>query len=216
MNYWRVPREWEGETAFIIGGGPSLTRLGHDRLIPRLYGRHPVIAVNNAYELAPWAEVLWWADTLWLQDNWTDLHRHVGWYKVTRQRAALKNVSKRLVPDWLKWVKTLRCKSQAGLSLEPDTICGRHGGHHAINLAVLFGVKRIVLLGYDLHRREPAGYNWHNRHKRPTPAHNYGPVYRADLEATAPLLKAAGVEVLNGNPQSALRCFPFADPWDLL
>src|SRR5690606_39137386 len=122
-----------------------------------------------------------------------------------RQRAAQKNVSKRLVPDSLKGVKTLRCKSQARLTLDLDTICGRHGGHHAINLAVLFGVKRIVLLGYDLHRREPGGYNWHNRHKRPSPAHNYGPVYRADLEATAPLLKAAGVEVLNGNPQSALR-----------
>lgn len=216
MNYWHVPREWGGETAFIIGGGPSLTRLGHDAVLAEIEGRHPVIAINNGYEIAPWADVLWWSDARWLEDNWHDLHRHRGWCKATRQRASLRGVKRRDIPAWMKWVRHLRCRPEAGLSLEPDTICGRHGGHHAINLAVLFGAKRVVLLGFDLHEREPGGFNWHRKHKRPTPAHNYGSVYRADLEKTAPILRKQGIEVLNANPGSALRCFPFIDPRELL
>lgn len=41
---WRVPRAWDGETCFILGGGASLA--GFEAA--RLRGRGRVVALNNA------------------------------------------------------------------------------------------------------------------------------------------------------------------------
>lgn len=58
----RFSRDWDGDTALVIGGGPSVSRLGQDKLIPKCRGRMKVIAVNRAYRLAPWADMLYGAD----------------------------------------------------------------------------------------------------------------------------------------------------------
>ena len=57
MSYWSIPPEWTGETAFLLGGGPSLKGFNAECL----RGRR-VIAINNSWELAPWADVLYFCD----------------------------------------------------------------------------------------------------------------------------------------------------------
>lgn len=211
---WHVPREWPGRTAFVIGGGPSISALGHDRLIRRLEGRHPVIAINNAYLLAPWADVLYWADNYWLADNWKDVHRHIGWYKITRQAPRLRDVTRSCVPRWLPEIAVVNCRPQAGISFDPTVIFGRNGGHNALNLAVLFGATRIVLIGFDLDdnaRRQ----HWHDLHTRPPRTESYVQ-WRADFAEAADMLNARGIKVLNANPRSRLTCFPFVDLADAI
>ncbi len=96
-----------------------------------------------------------------------------------------------------------------GLSLDPEyLVTGSHSGWQALNVAVLAGVKRILLLGFDA--REPAtdaGGHWFGSHPTPTPRAAYA-AYRQAFAAGAAAVKAAGVEVLNCSPGSAIDSFP--------
>ncbi|HCZ48509.1 MAG TPA: hypothetical protein DCZ11_05850, partial [Gammaproteobacteria bacterium] len=49
---------------------------------------------------------------------------------------------------------------EPGLSASPLRIHqGGNSGYQALNLAVLLGAERVILLGYDMH-----GGHWHGRH----------------------------------------------------
>jgi hypothetical protein len=68
-GYWRVQPEWRGQTVVIVGGGPSLTKEQVDAAGHVVVGRAApkVIAINNAIELAPWADVLYFCDARWYE-----------------------------------------------------------------------------------------------------------------------------------------------------
>lgn len=98
------------------------------------------------------------------------------------------------------------------LSEECDAlVTGLHGGFQALNLAVLAGSTRIVLLGYDMKPGPKVGgrlkNNWHDEHVRQTPGGHYD-VYRLAFKKAAPAIVRLGVEVLNATPGSALEVFP--------
>jgi hypothetical protein len=85
---------------------------------------------------------------------------------------------------------------------------GGNGGFHALNLALQFGARRVVLVGYDM--RVDLGVHWHGKH--PKGMNNPSDVntrrWRQVLDAQAPLLRDMGVEVLNASPVSALEAYP--------
>lgn len=195
MN-WIVPREWSGETVFILGGGPSLT----PDVVSRLEGQR-VVAVNNAYVLAPRADVLFWGDLTWWSWNQHDLHRHTGQYKVTN-RATPKT------PGFD--VLELERARDVALSLDPRKIAGSNSGMAALNLAVLFGASRIVLCGFDM-KLVDGRDNFHDLHQRtaPPPPERYASKFIPEFERAVPFLDALGVETLNATPDSAMKCFPF-------
>jgi hypothetical protein len=68
-EFWEVPEEWRGATAVCIGNGPSLTQAQVDftRGARDANGRVRVIAINDAFKLAPWADVLYFCDDKWWQ-----------------------------------------------------------------------------------------------------------------------------------------------------
>lgn len=196
---WSVPREWEGETCFILAGGESLK--GFDASVLR--GRGRVIAIKEAgLTMAPWADVLYWADAFWCdgdstrKENGSRLYLHKGKYKITRatcRRTGSHDV-KRLLSD-----------QRMALSEDPTRLAGICSGGNCINLAALFGAKRIVLLGYDM-----GGVNWDGR---PRKAHkDNGTTYRTrfmpSIGKMAAPLQQRGVAVINANPESRLDCFP--------
>lgn len=187
---WRVPRDWEGETCVILGGGPSLK--GFDAAPFR--GRFRVIGVNEAgLSMAPWADVLYWADHRWLAWNHGRLGEHTGTYKICRHRPKIETgFDVKVLPH-----------SKAALSDGPTRLSGFCSGGACINLAYLFGATRIVLLGFDM-----GGGQWHDRHLKPTDQNRYRTRFIPTIEKMAGPLRAAGVEVLNATPGSALTCFP--------
>ena len=65
-RYSEIAPEWSGGTAVLLGGGPSLT-LGQVEKVraAREAGAVHVIAVNDAYRLAPFADVCYFADSEW-------------------------------------------------------------------------------------------------------------------------------------------------------
>ena len=213
---WAIPREWAGETAYILGGGASLK--GFDASILRGHGR--VIGVKESgLSLAPWADVLLWADPQWIDANWQRLHLHTGPHKISRGELSkrysatppgtAKQIEAALVAAGVRYVP--RGPSVA-MSTDPTNLGGAVcAGGSAINAAALFGATTIVLLGFDM---RTTGH-WHDRTLLEPEAKHYER-FIPPIERLGAALKAAGVRVINATPGSALTCFPFQPIEDVL
>lgn len=188
---WTVPRVWVGDTVVCLASGPSLTPADVDFV----RGKARVIAVNNNYQLAPWADVLYAHDRRWWQ-----------WHHGAPTFHGLK-IGIQRVPRYAD-LHYLKLGPPTGLSRDPGIVHhGRNSGYQAINVAVHFGVARIVLLGYDMHRTWDRAH-WHRDHPIPTPDLYRG--FRRNYETLVEPLRAAGVEVINATRDTALTCFPRA------
>jgi hypothetical protein len=186
-----APRLWPGELFVCIASGPSLT--ADD--VAYVRGRARVIAVNNGYLLAPWADVLWATDARWWR-----------WHKGVPGFAGLKFslwVGGLALP---KDVHVLRNDGYSGLCLDPAGVKnGKNGGYAALNLALHLGASRVILLGYDCHRSGGKDH-WHPEH--PTKMSNPYQTWRRLFNGMAPELVKAGVSVVNCSRSSSLECFP--------
>jgi len=147
IEYWAPEREWEGQDAFLIGGGPSLK--GFD--FTQLQGLH-TIGCNDAIHLGPEiVEVLLFGDRMWWERN-----KHL-----------IKDFPNRVVTD-CPFLLRYNFPRILKMSRERD---GLHSGStlgwnfstgaSAINLALSFGAKRIFLLGYDLSSKGKESH-WHS------------------------------------------------------
>ncbi|BBK30304.1 hypothetical protein EDC65_2250 [Stella humosa] len=197
----RVPCCWPGASVYILGGGPSLDLVPLGGLVLAR-----VIAVNDSAWAAPWAPVLHYGDDRWARWHGAALARHAAWMQSTVARDPA-------VAPPHAW--RLRYAGREGLSRDPEALNGRCSGHQAINLAVLLGAARIVLLGFD-HRvvaGPDGGCRTHHRWTRPrpieTPPEAWDPwiVEARSIRADLP----PGVEILNATPGSALDAFPIVD-----
>lgn len=195
VEFWSVPPLWSGPTA-LLGGGPSLTQAQVDAC----RGRARVIAINNAYLLAPWADLLYACDARW----W-------GWHKDRPEldafaglKVGLHDPDKPAPPG----VLVLRRGPNLGLAEQRDTLAlGANGGHQALNLAVHLGGDPIILLGFDM--RAVAGRtNWHTDHPEKTPPRRYDQQMIPAMASLVEPLTRRGVRVINATEGSALRCFP--------
>lgn len=88
---------------------------------------------------------------------------------------------------------------------------GGNSGFQALNLAVQFGAKRIILVGFDM--RLDHGVHWHGPHGKGlnNPRDPLFASWRDALNGAAPTLAALGVEVLNASAISALTAYPIMD-----
>lgn len=186
-------------TIVCIGSGPSLTQEDCDFV----FGKAPVIAINRSLALAPWAEVAYCADAR----MWKWLHDDGTLAKVTGVRIGLERTSGGVKDVSAYGVHVLHCAREAGLSRDPNALhSGGHSGHQAINLAVLMGAARIVLLGYDgqaVNRQ----HEWHAPHPGSPKPPNYS-AWQESLQSLVPSLKRAGVDVVNCSPKTAYTAFP--------
>lgn len=106
-----------------------------------------------------------------------------------------------------------RINSPWGIDPDPGQLrWNTNSGACAINLAVHFGVKKIVLLGFDMQRVEGKN-NWHQDYPRATTTKKakeiYDP-YPHMLEAFSVIaqdLRALGIETLNVTEAGALEVF---------
>jgi hypothetical protein len=193
---WAVPVEWKGETAFIIGGGPSVLAQN----VSRLEGRN-VVAVNSSFKIAPFAQYVFAGDSRWLSHN----------------SAALKKFKGKVVTcgNAVKWpgLLSLSKKTPLGIGISDDprsVVFRRTSLHGAINLAVLLGATRLVLLGADGRASADGCSHHHDPHPWPQKPDCWNK-QRIDLATAVAPLKAKGVEVVNASPGSA-----WADLWPVV
>lgn len=187
MQAWTVPRLWEGKTVAVLASGPSMCKSVIDDVFA---SGMPAIVINNTYQLAPWADMLYAADAAW----W---HAHPDAADFQGLRVTVQDVFHAL---------KLRCSGPTGFDPHPGAVrSGGHSGHQAVHIAMHAGARRIILCGFDMH-----GTHWHGEHPEPLRNTAQG-TYGRWCEAFAELAQAAtelGIEIVNATPGSALACFP--------
>lgn len=199
-DFWRVPRLWPDRTVYIIGGGPSLRSVN----VEELRGER-VIAVNNAYKLGNWIDVLYYGDCRWLAWHKDQVRAFAG-LKITSCDQHDSNLGRALN------IKVVRKRnSPIGIQRDPGMLgWNRSSGACAINLAVHLGARRIVLLGYDMRKIDGAS-NWHADHPN-AEAHDPYAKFLEPFPAIARDLAALGIDCINATPGSALTVFPIVHP----
>ena len=92
------------------------------------------------------------------------------------------------------------CRRDRACRCDPGALCtGGNGGYQGVNLAVLFGVARIVLLGYDLQLGPAYEEHWHPPH---LPRHRQDPEV---LEAKLARFRAAFVSLVEPLRAASVR-----------
>ncbi len=192
-----IQKLFPGETIVCIAGGPSLT----DTDVECVRGRARVIAVNDSYLKAPFADVLYACDK-----DWWLYHRWVPSFQGLKVALDASVYSRH---PWPADVTRLANTGPLGLERDPGGLrTGRNSGYQAINLAVHLGAARILLLGYDMQRGPKGEQHWFGKH--PSELNQASPFVEF-LKCFPTLLKPlaeAGVEVVNCSPRTALTCFP--------
>lgn len=196
----------KSDRVFVIGGGPSLKSVLPD---PSVISSEDVIAVNNAYKLFPNAITCHFADKTW----W-------GWHSdVIRSIYQGPLITSRHLNNdkWAKTTSLVHCFTKPrfgkdGITEEITALSGSNSGHQAINLAIKYGYKTIVLIGFDMDSSSPATH-WHDEHRRPTNVDNYKNTMLPGMEQISKYIKEkrTDIKIVNLNPKSMITCFPFGN-----
>lgn len=230
---WSIPKIWDDETVFIIGGGPSLLNMDLEGLKDRR-----VIGVNNSYgDRLSYSGVA--GDSQYMPRDWVDIcwfgdKRWFFWHK-----KCLKYFGGLIATcgEKLKDPMVLSITRGKSMGIDPDprrVSWNKSSGGSAINFAYHLGAKRIVLVGFDMRpldiseiiNNKEVSYlqsyfrkggqikNYHPDHPSP----NKDP-YERFLKAFHFIRKDArklGVEIINATPGSALSLFPIVPLEELI
>lgn len=231
VGNWFVPRMWNDGECWILGGGSSLPRQfgvpesviekvmnkelsmdAYSEYFKPLHDRH-VIGTNVAYLLGSWISVLYFCDLPFYRENIHLLHNFKN-LKVTdtgnlpaSQAYEQRNIKK------------LKRDTRYGLTDYTDAIRWNHNaGGGAINLAAHFGVKRIMLLGFDMKADDYGKTHWHaglpNYHKA-TESLSFWKFMKS-FPQIAIDAERKHIEIINVNPDSAIKEFPKVNLKDVL
>ena len=187
-----VPRLCPAGTVVCVATGPSLTADDVTYCRDKAF----VIAINDAYRLAPWAGLVYGCDAKW----W-------NWHKEVAKWPCLKFGLKAVDLNFPAGVALLENTGITGLERKPTGLRnGKNSGYQAINVAVHLGASRILLLGYDM-KLGPGGrshfFGEHPDGLKPTIS-NFVGLFESIVEP----LKKRHIEVVNCSRQTALTCFP--------
>lgn len=210
---WAPPELWKSQTAYILGGGPSLLGMDYCLGLEKLLKDKRVIGVNNAFKFGPWVDACWFGDAHWFDWNFKSLAKFSG-LKVTCNP---KFLTKKQFDEHHILVMN-RGKSN-GIEKKAGHIAwNRSSGASAINFAYHLGAKRIILLGFDMHS-DGINHNWHKEHKgRSISNSNFNP-YERFLKPFKQIKEEAdnlGLEILNATVGSALTIFPMVNIKDAI
>lgn len=207
---WEVPRDWVGETCWILCGGESLRAhirqdsagklmrgvTSYFAFIPQLLGR--VIAVKESVLLKPDA------DLLFLEGESTpDIAVRV----MPHYRGPEMAVRGKMLPALPRTVHRLaRAKDLTQWSDLRTHVCGYDSGTSAIDLAIKRGATTILLLGYDM-----AGHRWFRpdewKHPMPHIPNQYHVGHMQPLASLAADARRRGVRIVNCSPISRVSAF---------
>uniref|UniRef100_A0A6M3LX02 Putative glycosyltransferase n=1 Tax=viral metagenome TaxID=1070528 RepID=A0A6M3LX02_9ZZZZ len=201
---------WKGRRCFIIGGGPSIKNIDLSLLRNEL-----TIGINRAYELLD-PSILFGVDGqmwAWAEQGKLGIESQMKFkeYKGYKVWMALH----KMFPSDFYLIEVdddpgYRIGRTSKLSFK------NNGGYGAINLAATLGANPIYLLGYDMVGNKQGKQKWwHDGYPVDYGEHIYE-AYIKEISNFAPVLKQAGFEVINLNPKSALKCFPFGKYADVV
>ena len=185
--------EWKGYTAVCIASGASLTQEQVD-----MCKGHKIIAINDAYKLAPHADILYACDSQWW--GWHNGVPDFKGRKITHQQDAVKLQT-------YPGIDYILSDGKSGFSHKQDRI--RHGGnsgYQALHIALSMGADRVLLLGYDMHANTGESH-FFGEHPNGKQRDGRYAEWIKEFSALEIAGRQRGQEVLNCTPNSALDCF---------
>lgn len=194
-DLYSVPRLCTTGTVVCLATGPSLT--AED--VAYCVGKATLIAINDAWRLAPMADVLYSSDQYWFpRHQWVPAFAglKVGLDQFFDMPAAHQH-----------GVITLRYTGDEGIDWTPNCLrSAKNSGGAAINLACHLGAKRIVLLGYDMAAGAKQKHFFGEHPQGLNRDHHYAS-WAHYLATMATALREKGVDVVNCSRQTSLTCF---------
>lgn len=183
-----------------IATGPSLTPDD----VNYVKGKLPVITINNACHLAPWADYHYACDLRW----WRIYHDTVGTGECwTIDTKAAREFGLNLIKH--KGIGP-------GLCTVPGRIYhGGNSGYQAIGLAYVLGYNPIYLLGYDCQATNGKKHCHPDHPGRLDCPHNYRR-WRRRFNALAQDAKRLDVTLINCSRETAITDIPRANLCDVL
>jgi hypothetical protein len=214
--FWEVCPDgsWRGKPAILIGGGPSLCGFNWERLrgwrtigVNRVYEKFdPTIIFSMDLRYLHWIERGLYGDVA------TRLFNESKAYKVwlLTYMAAIRDDI---------FVLRVKVNYQYGhnaftLTQKEGLGHGNNSGYAALNLACCLGANPIYLLGYDM-KHSAGRSHWHEGHPSKQ-AEETVVNFREHFNHASRDIKRAGFDVVNLNPDSALKCFRFGSMDEVL
>lgn len=161
-----IPNKHDGETAVILATGPSLNE-DQVSMVAKKHSENKcrVITINNSYQLAPWSDI-----HVACNDNWWDYYWKND--EVLRDMKADKWTRYKHQADKFG-IHYIDSVDKGGLSKDPAVVhINKGSGPLAINIATLYGFKKIILLGHDM--KFASDYNGKKKKVGSTPRHYFG------------------------------------------
>lgn len=223
MN-WSVPRMWEGGDVWILGGGPSVTKMFgipdevvravksrtsppsvYSEYMSVLHDKH-VIGINVAFQIGDWIDMVFFGDNNFYLKYREQLAEFPGLKVCCHHQTA--------VQPWIKFLDKDR-EHPKGISLAPHLVSWNgNSGAAAISVAAWAGAKRILLLGFDMQLAEDKYQHWHDVYQRgPLTTQEQSQKLKFDIHLLgfpqiAEDAKKLGIEIINVNPDSLIEQFP--------
>lgn len=200
---------WAGHRCFIIGGGPSLR--GFD--FSQLKGEK-IIVINRAFEVCPFADIMFSMDNRFY--NWLIRGQLPGSLEKFMAFKGLKiwlEVSNNSYHHSIYYVVGLPTDGFPH-SLKAGIYHGNHSGYGALQLALVLGADPIYLLDYDM-KHQGKVTHFHSGYPSRQDEHTLQS-FKAGLDRMAAFIRRARRNVINLNPDSALRCFEFGNIKEIL
>ncbi len=201
---------WKGKRCFIIGGGPSVKRVDLSALAGEL-----TIGINRAYELFD-PSILYGVDGQLF--GWVELgefgeesRRKFNEYKGYKAWMALHS----LFPEDFYLIEVDSAKGHK-IGTTKRLSFKNNSGYGAINLAAALGAQEIYLIGFDMRGNKRGKQRWWHDGYPVDYGEGIYTRYIKEITAFAPVLKKAGIKVVNLTRASSLKCFPFGDLRDVL
>ena len=191
--------DWSGHIAAIVASGPSAKKANLEVLSQKALVR--VLAIKESHRLCR-PDVIYGCDRAW----W---HANRGMPDFRGLRVAYDPLLREQYPN----IRLI------GISLHEDRFImdrpgivgsGGNSGFQAINLAIQFGARQIVLIGFDMH--DKSGPHWYGRNEwdgANNPGENNFHRWRAGFAKAAAEISNIGIDVANATRYSELKAFRF-------
>ena len=218
---WKVPPIWKGSECWVIGGGTSAPRQfgvpedivkkvmkreidpeAYSPYFKPIHDKH-IIGINNAYQIGDWIDVVFFGDCSWYLVHRKKLANFPG-LKITS--CPQYSTRSKEESEGVKYLARDKANSK-GISPHPTAVSWNgNSGCAAISLAVHLGVKRIILLGFDMFIDADKFSHWHGSHgaKRSPPFHRHKKGF-AKIDED---VKRLGIQIINASPDSTIVEFP--------
>jgi hypothetical protein len=215
-----LPRDWGGLTAVVIGNGPSMLDHSWKARLAAWQGvrGYKLLVSNGGYKLFPFADVLMCSDRHWLAANTAAPNSLAGFLgaeiTVTRPEAVVWKDYRMRVTD-KAFIEKVHPRD---IFADPRVLVEGHNSTSTnISQAVLRGAERIILVGVDL---TPGPGNRRRTYDESTDdpalaAVRYERQVR-HLTLQAGHVLARGVKVWNASPRSALKCYHYIKPDEVI